>query len=99
MSREQAESALTEVLEYVARQGESLETIQLMATVASTFATFELADKQHTSNLIAYASHRLEHPNAVQTKSAVLGNILGRADFQIREALDLHPDPELVTTS
>lgn len=61
-----------------------------MITSAQVHATLALVEQQRIANLIAYASHRLEHKSAVgQGYGTALSALLAGADIAIREGLGL----------
>ncbi len=57
---------------------------------AQVHATLALMEQQRIANLIAYASHRLDHRSAIgDDLPSALIHLLASADFQAREGLGL----------
>lgn len=59
------------------------------ATLTLVEATEKVAEQARIANLIAYAGHRLDHPNAVDVRTAPLMKILAGLDLEIRVGLGL----------
>ena len=64
------------------------DVAQMLAMAAQAHATLALVAAQETANMIAYASHRIDHPMATQARTTTMLQMLGDLDFRIRE--DLH---------
>lgn len=90
MSVDNARKAIAEATSVVADIGLTEESGLTMAQVAVAEATLALAEQQRIANLIAYASHRIDHPNAVEARVEPLRALLGWTDFEIRESLGMY---------
>jgi hypothetical protein len=90
---EAAGQLLSSVHDWQAEEGITDSTMLVSVQEAQVRATLELAKQQRIANLIAYASHRLDHTDATGMTTGLPPNLLrmfSKVDSTIREWLGVH---------